>query len=491
MLSKIFKAYDVRGIYPDPLAEVDAFQVGFGTATHLMDVAAREGRTGDRARTLVVGRDMRKSSPSLVRALKDGMIEAGAVVVDVGMVDTPFTYFAANHLDAAGAVQTTASHNPAQYNGFKVSGIGARPVGQDTGLSAIKSIAEGARRGSGPGGGREESRDLWDAYRAHLLRFLPASVLDGSRTLHVVIDASNGMAGTMVPKVFGDVKGLRITPINFDNSTGEFVHEPNPLVEANLAPTREGVRALKADFGVCFDGDADRCMVIDERGEPVGCDLLTGWLAQGWLEGRAGASIVYDLRSTRSVAEAVRERGGVPVEGRVGHVFMKQRLRETGAPRRRAERPLLLRGHVVHRQRRARLRQRGVGAGGRRDADVRVHPAVPSLLPERRDQLRERRQAGCAGRAAGQVPAREVPHARRPEHGLRRLVGEHPHVEHGAAAAAQLGGPRRGDGGRARARSRADSRPPRGPLKMVPFLPDQFANWSGRNGTIFTRPGCA
>jgi phosphomannomutase len=332
MLSKIFKAYDVRGIYPDPLAEVDAFQVGFGTATHLMDVAAREGRTGDRARTLVVGRDMRKSSPSLVRALKDGMIEAGAVVVDVGMVDTPFTYFAANHLDAAGAVQTTASHNPAQYNGFKVSGIGARPVGQDTGLSAIKSIAEGARRGSGPGGGREESRDLWDAYRAHLLRFLPASVLDGSRTLHVVIDASNGMAGTMVPKVFGDVKGLRITPINFDNSTGEFVHEPNPLVEANLAPTREGVRALKADFGVCFDGDADRCMVIDERGEPVGCDLLTGWLAQGWLEGRAGASIVYDLRSTRSVAEAVRERGGVPVEGRVGHVFMKQKLRETGAP---------------------------------------------------------------------------------------------------------------------------------------------------------------
>jgi phosphomannomutase len=110
------------------------------------------------------------------------------------------------------------------------------------------------------------------------------------------------------------------------------VHEPNPLVEANLAPTRDGVRALKADFGVCFDGDADRCMVIDERGEPVGCDLLTAWLAQGWLRANPGASIVYDLRSTRSVAEAVREAGGVPVEGRVGHVFMKQKLRETGAP---------------------------------------------------------------------------------------------------------------------------------------------------------------
>jgi phosphomannomutase len=332
MLSKIFKAYDVRGIYPEPLNEKDAWQIGFGCARFLLTEAQKDGRTDAGARTIVVGRDMRKSSPSLARSLKDGMREGGAHVVDVGMVDTPFTYFAANHLTSAGAVQTTASHNPAQYNGFKVSGAGAKPVGQDTGLTTIKAHADAASPGAGPGGGGEEQRDLWAEYRAHLLKFLPKEVLDGTRTLHVVIDASNGMAGTMVPKVFGDVKGLRITAINFDNSTGEFVHEPNPLVEANLAPTRQGVRALKADFGVCFDGDADRCMVIDERGEPVGCDLLTAWLAQGWLKANPGASIVYDLRSTRSVAEAVREAGGVPVEGRVGHVFMKQKLRETGAP---------------------------------------------------------------------------------------------------------------------------------------------------------------
>ena len=332
MLQKIFKAYDVRGIYPEPLNETDAWQIGYGTARFLLETASKEGRTDSGARLVVVGRDMRKSSPSLVRALKDGMIEAGAQVVDVGMVDTPFTYFAVNALNAAGAVQTTASHNPAQYNGFKVSGVGAKPVGQDTGLSAIKLIAEGARKGMGPGGGTEESRDLWSGYRAHLLALLPKEILDGTRTLHVVIDASNGMAGTMVPQVFGAGKGLKITPINFDNSTGEFVHEPNPLVEANLAPTREGVRTLKADFGVCFDGDADRCMVIDEKGEPIGCDLLTAWLAQGWLKAQPGASIVYDLRSTRSVEESVRAAGGVPVEGRVGHVFMKQKLRETGAP---------------------------------------------------------------------------------------------------------------------------------------------------------------
>ena len=143
MLQKIFKAYDVRGIYPEPLNEQDAWQIGFGTAKFLMDAAKAEGRIDAGARTVVVGRDMRKSSPSLARALKDGMMEAGAHVVDVGMVDTPFTYYAVNALNAAGAVQTTASHNPAQYNGFKVSAAGAKPVGQDTGLSAIKAIAEG------------------------------------------------------------------------------------------------------------------------------------------------------------------------------------------------------------------------------------------------------------------------------------------------------------------------------------------------------------
>ena len=324
MLSKVFKAYDVRGVYPDPLSEDDAWRIGHAAARFLL---AQGG-----SRTVVVGRDMRTSSPSLARALKDGILAAGADVADVGMVDTPFVYFAVNHLGAAGGIQTTASHNPAQYNGFKVCAAGAKPVGQDTGLSEIRAMAEGVQRGAGPGGGREGAHDLWDAYRAKLLGFMPSAVLDGTRTLTVAIDASNGMAGTMVPRVFAGVKGLRITAINFDNSTGTFVHEPNPLVEANLRSVRDAVRAGKADFGVCFDGDADRCMVIDEQGNPVGCDLLGAWLAGGWLRAKPGAAIVYDLRSTRALADAVLALGGVPVESRVGHVFMKQRLRETGAP---------------------------------------------------------------------------------------------------------------------------------------------------------------
>ncbi len=336
MLAKVFKAYDVRGIYPKPLNEKLAWQIGFATAQFLHAQADADGRHDPMSRTIVVGRDMRKSSPDLVASLKDGMKRAGANVIDVGMVDTPFVGFAVNHLGACGGVQTTASHNPSNYNGFKFCAAGAKPIGADTGLKDIQRLAamvEQTRSGAeGAGSGMEESRDLWDSYRAHLLEFMPAEIVSGARTLHVVVDASNGMAGTMVPKVFDGVKGLKITRINFDNSSGEFVHEPNPLVEANLKWVREGVRQLKADFGVCFDGDADRCMVIDETGEPVGCDLITAWLAQGWLAREKGASIVYDLRSTRSLAESVVRAGGTPVECRVGHVFMKQKLRETNAP---------------------------------------------------------------------------------------------------------------------------------------------------------------
>jgi phosphomannomutase len=333
MLAKVFKAYDVRGIYPSPLNEDLAWRIGYGAAQFFLGRASGGAGAGAGARTVVVGRDMRKSSPSMVAALKQGLKDAGADVVDVGMVDTPFVGFAVNQLGAAGGVQTTASHNPANYNGFKFCAAGAKPIGADTGLQEIQRLAALAERGTVQAkGGGEAARDLWAEYRAHLLKFMPAGVMSGSRPLHVVIDASNGMAGTMVPKVFDGVEGLKITRINFDNSTGEFVHEPNPLVEANLKWVRESVVQLKADFGVCFDGDADRCMVVDERGQPIGCDLLTAWLGQGWLKRERGAAIVYDLRSTRALPESVSAAGGKPVECRVGHVFMKQKLRETNAP---------------------------------------------------------------------------------------------------------------------------------------------------------------
>ncbi len=332
MLGKVFKAYDIRATYPKPLNEKLAWQIGYGTAQYLTEQAAESGYDDPMMRHIVVGHDMRKSSPKLAEAVKQGIRDFGAHVIDVGLVDTPFIYFAINHLGCCGGIQTTASHNPANYNGFKISKIGAKPVGMMSGLDDIRRYAAIADREKVTAKtGREEKRDLWQAYREHVRHFLHPTLLDGSRTLKVAIDASNGMAGTMVPKIFADVPGLKITRINFDNASGEFVHEPNPLVESNLEQLKEAVKSTRADVGICFDGDADRCVVVDETGETVGCDHLTAWLAQKFLKESPGSAIVYDLRSSKALAEMIVEAGGKPVKSRVGHVFMKQAMAENDA----------------------------------------------------------------------------------------------------------------------------------------------------------------
>ncbi len=265
MLGKVFKAYDIRATYPDPLDEAMAWQIGFGTARYLLEDAEVAGESTPMMKNIVVGRDMRSSSPALRDALCRGIIDGGANVIDIGMVDTPLVYFAINHLDCAGGVQVTASHNPPRYNGFKVSRRKARPVGETTGLAEIRRYAATVDPSlKGAGAGRIDARDLWDAYRDHVFSFLETK----GRKIKVVIDASNGMAGTMVPKVFGKkgagVPGLEIVELYFDNSKGEFVHEPNPLVAANLRDLQKKVVEERADFGVCFDGDADRLMLVDE-----------------------------------------------------------------------------------------------------------------------------------------------------------------------------------------------------------------------------------
>lgn len=332
MLGKVFKAYDIRATYPKPLNEKLAWQIGYGTAQYLTEQAAESGYDDPMMRHIVVGHDMRKSSPKLAEAVKQGIRDFGAHVIDVGLVDTPFIYFAINHLGCCGGIQTTASHNPANYNGFKISKIGAKPVGMMSGLDDIRRYAAIADREKVTAkAGREEKRDLWQAYREHVRHFLHPALLDGSHTLKVAIDASNGMAGTMVPKIFADVPGLKITRINFDNASGEFVHEPNPLVESNLEQLKEAVKSTRADVGICFDGDADRCVVVDEAGETVGCDHLTAWLAQKFLKESPGSAIVYDLRSSKALAEMIVEAGGKPVKSRVGHVFMKQAMAENDA----------------------------------------------------------------------------------------------------------------------------------------------------------------
>lgn len=333
MLGKVFKAYDIRATYPDPLNEAMAWQIGYGCGTFLLNDAREAGESTPMMRQVVVGYDMRTHSPRLHTALCKGITDANAGVIDVGMVDTPFVYFAINHLDCAGGVMVTASHNPPQYNGMKVSKRKAKPVGESTGLAEVRKFAAIVEPSGtkGKGSGRVEKRDLWDAYREHVLSFCRT----GGKKIKIVIDASNGMAGTMVPKVFGEggknVKGLNIVELYFENSKGTFVHEPNPLVASNLADLQAKVVAEKADLGICFDGDADRLMVVDEKGQIIGCDHLTALLAGWFLKSSKGASFVYDLRSSKAVEEDIIKAGGQPHRSRVGHVFMKAALAQHGA----------------------------------------------------------------------------------------------------------------------------------------------------------------
>ncbi|QOV89647.1 phosphomannomutase/phosphoglucomutase [Humisphaera borealis] len=330
MIEKIFKAYDVRAIYPNPLNEEAAWKVGHATAQFLK--RSRQNVAADAKvkmeDTMCVGRDMRPHSPDLAAALIDGIRSTGMNVIDVGMVDTSFIYFAINHLDCVGGIMTTASHNPIQYNGFKISGPKAKPIGSASGLDDIKRISGTLNRVADTGlSGKVQEQDLWKAYRQHVLQFL-----DLKRPLKVAIDASNGMAGKMVPAVFGGIPGLEIVPILFE-ITGSFTHDPNPLVEANLAMLQAKMKEVPVDMGACFDGDADRCMFVDETGKTIGSDMVTALMARDLLgkPHNKGATIVYDLRSSHVVPDTIKAFGGVPKRDRVGHAFIKKTMAETKA----------------------------------------------------------------------------------------------------------------------------------------------------------------
>ena len=329
MIEKIFKAYDVRATYPTPLNEEMAWKVGHATAQFLKRSRANSGAAPVRMEnTVVVGRDMRPSSPDLAKALADGLRSVGMDVIDVGMVDTSFIYFAINHLDCVGGIMTTASHNPIQYNGFKISGPKAKPIGAASGLDDIKRIANTLRVGQTGLHGKYAEQDLWPQYKKHVLKFL-----DLKRPMTVVVDASNGMAGKMVPAVFGDVKNLTIVPLLFE-ITGKFTHEPNPLVESNLEMLKQKMAATPgAVLGACFDGDADRCMFLDENRKLIGSDIVTALIAEDFLKmpENKGGTIVYDLRSSHSVPDVVKALGGVPKRDRVGHAFIKKTMAETKA----------------------------------------------------------------------------------------------------------------------------------------------------------------
>lgn len=319
-IDKVFKAYDVRGIYGEEITEDLAWKVGHAAAQFLRTSLSGYERGQASTNRIVVGHDMRPHSEPLVEAMKEGISASGAGCIDIGMCDTPMVYFAVNHMGACGGIQVTASHNPLQYNGFKICVHRAKPVGQDTGLSEIKRIVENLQRmPSSATIHAAQQVDLWDEYRQHVMKFFRPA-----KKLKVVADASNGMGGKMLPTIFGEAD-IELIPLNFEIG-GEFAHPPNPLVEANLQQTKDAVRKYKADLGICMDGDADRCMFVDEKGNTVRCDLMTALIGRHFLADNPGGMIVYDLRSSRVVAEEVRAAGGVPRRERVGHAFMKKAM---------------------------------------------------------------------------------------------------------------------------------------------------------------------
>jgi phosphomannomutase len=321
----IFKAYDIRGVYPDQLNEEDAWKIGYASAQFLRSMLSGYERGQANSQSLCVGRDMRTHSKALADALMEGIKACGANVIDIGMIDTPQMYFAVNYFGTCGGVQVTASHNPAKYNGFKVSGLQARPVGVNTGLKDIEHIATALIHTKGKAIGKVKEFDLTSEYKNHILRFLHPKL----RHLKIAIDASNGMAGKMVPAIFGDLP-IKIFPLNFEH-TGKFKHEPNPLIEKNLAQVKNSVKRNKCDFGICFDGDADRLMMVDEKGKNISCDLLTALMATYFLKSNPKSTIVYDLRSSWVVIEEIIKNGGTPRRERVGHAFMKKALRDSHA----------------------------------------------------------------------------------------------------------------------------------------------------------------
>jgi phosphomannomutase len=314
----VIKAYDVRGLVGEEIDEPFAAHVG-GAFAALM--------RGEGARRAVIGYDMRDSSPSLAAAFATGVCRQGLDVVDIGLASTDQLYFASGLLDCPGAM-FTASHNPAAYNGIKMCRAAAKPIGEDTGLAAIRDdLIAGIPVYDGPGGAIADQDVLAD-YGTFLRSLVNTS---GLRPLRVAVDAGNAMAGHTVPAVLGGIGSITLLPLYFELDGSFPNHEANPLDPANLVDLQNHVQASGADIGLAFDGDADRCFVVDERGRPVSPSTVTALVAARELGREIGATVIYNVITSRAVPELVAERGGTPVRCRVGHSYIKALMGQTGA----------------------------------------------------------------------------------------------------------------------------------------------------------------
>jgi phosphomannomutase len=311
---KVFKAYDVRGIYPDELDEAGAEAIGRAYVEQF------------EPRRMAVGRDMRLSSPAMQEALMRGAASAGADVLDLGLVGTEMVYFAVGSLGLEGGAMVTASHNPKEYTGMKLVRRGALPVGGESGLLDVRdrALADDAPTGAE---GKIEEHDIWPAYVDRVLSFVDVGAI---KPLKVVIDAANGMAGSMLPPVLERLPTETVR--SYFEPDGSFPHhEPNPLLPENREFIVRTTLEEGADLGVAFDGDADRCFFVDDTGEFVPGDFVTALFAESVLEKEPGAKVIYDVRASRAVPDTIEGVGGVPLVNRVGHAFIKARMRKEDA----------------------------------------------------------------------------------------------------------------------------------------------------------------
>ena len=316
----IFKAYDVRGVYPEELDERTALAVGY----HFRGILDEEDlAAGGR---VVVSRDMRTSSIPLAGALSDGLRASGLTVIDIGLATTPMNYFAIGHLGASGGIQVTASHNPAKYNGFKFSRRDAIPVSSETGIGRLEALVRGTAVAAMPPRAGVEQCDITASYREHVLGFV------GLREprLKVAVDVANGMA-TLYRGLLDELN-IELVPLFFGLDGSFPNHEANPLKPENLRDLQRAVREQGCALGIAFDGDADRAIFVDDQAAAVGADMVTALLAAPILARFPGAPIVYDIRSSWATREAILAAGGQPVRERVGHSFMKATMRRIGSP---------------------------------------------------------------------------------------------------------------------------------------------------------------
>ena len=309
----IFKAYDIRGVYGSDFDAETSRRIAYFSVIHLA------------AERVVLSRDMRSSSPEIASAAARGIVDAGAHCLDIGQASTPMNYFAVVHMDADAAIQITASHNPGEYNGFKISRRGAQPVGYDSGLSEIEKLVVGKGNITPVGGGKREETDVSEAYTRHVL-----STAGEISPLTIVVDAANGMGGLTLPAIL-DGLPVKSIPLFFELDGSFPNHDPNPLKSENLVQLCDRVRAEGADLGVAFDGDADRCVFVDETGRVISCDLITAIIGREMVSRSGGGKVIYDVRSSRAVREEIEKAGGTAIREKVGHSFIKATMRREDA----------------------------------------------------------------------------------------------------------------------------------------------------------------